>query len=171
MTLIELLVATSLSLIVIAGGYALMVSVTRGEADQRERVGSVQQARVMADRITREIRQGYGVETAQADQLELLTWVKSASCGGAPAASSVECRVVYSCSAGRCTRGESDPDATPSSSTELVRGLADDAVFEYAPSAADPTWVGIRLSFPAGEGEDAITLEDGAALRNASFGA
>jgi len=49
-----------------------------------------------------------------------------------------------------------------------VSGLSSNDVFSYSPDATDPTYVGITLVFPAENGEEAITLTDGVALRNQS---
>ena len=40
------------------------------------------------------------------------------------------------------------------------------AVFTYTPGTIDPTFVALSLRFPAEDGDEGITISDGAALRN-----
>ena len=106
---------------------------------------------MLADRVTRELRQGGVVFTATSTTITFRTYVRRTTCGGnvvsAAAVPATRCRVNYSCAGGICTR----------------------TVFSYYPSAADPGYVTVRFALPAEDGEDAITVEDGTALRNASL--
>ena len=172
LTLIELLLVTVLGTVIFIAGTNILIASVRGESQASDRAAAVQEARVMIEGVTREVREGYGVEVADSNSLTLLTYVRKASCGGAPASESIACRVTYECQAGTCTRGESDPEGSgPGTPVEVVRGVASDAVFSYSPSASDPNYVGVELVMPAElEGEDAITLEDGVALRNTLLG-
>jgi len=53
----------------------------------------------------------------------------------------------------------------------VVSGLSSSNVFAYtAPTSTAPAYVGVTLAFPAKDGSDAITLADGAALRNPGSG-
>ncbi|MDQ3758888.1 MAG: hypothetical protein M3331_02950, partial [Actinomycetota bacterium] len=128
----------------------------------------IQEARVVMERLTREMRQGSLVTTATANQLSVVTNVNSAPCGG-PASTDVQpCRVTYVCTGGQCTRSEANPDgAGASTPVVVVRGISTDPVFTYTPSAAAPDYVGVALEFPAREGDDSITLTDGVTMRNA----
>lgn len=169
-TLIELLVVASIGLIVFGGATTLLVGTVRGESDQRDRSAQVQQARVALERLTREVRQGDAVATAEPSSFSLETWVKRGSCGGAPASSSIQCRVTYQCSGDSCTREETDPGvAATGSGAQVVEGLIDDTIFTYAP-AADPTWIGIELKLGNPGEADSVTLSGGVALRNAVVG-
>ncbi|MDX6662188.1 MAG: hypothetical protein QOG09_290, partial [Solirubrobacterales bacterium] len=50
---------------------------------------------------------------------------------------------------------------------ELVNGLNSSNVFTYAPSSSAPEFVHLTIVMPGrSSGKDAITLEDGFALRN-----
>ena len=50
---------------------------------------------------------------------------------------------------------------------QVVSGLSSNNVFSYTPpTSTAPAYVGVTLAFPAKGGTDAITLSDGAALRN-----
>ena len=174
LTLVELLVVIMLSLVILFAATNVLIASVTGEKRARDRAGQIQDARVMVERVSRELRKGYGVEVAEPARLTLLTYVLRASCGGSPATESIACRVAYECEAGACTRAETDPGGPGTGGTpvETVRGLSSDSVFSYDPSATDPNYVSVRLELPAElEGEDAITLEDGVALRNVGLGA
>jgi prepilin-type N-terminal cleavage/methylation domain-containing protein len=174
LTLIELLVVIVLSLVILFAGTNVLIASVTGEKRERDRAGQIQDARVMIESVSRELRKGYGVELAEPARLTLLTYVLHDSCGGSPATESIACRVAYECAAGTCTRTETDPGGSGTGGTpvETVRGISSDDIFSYEPSAADPGYVSIRLELPAElEGEDAITLEDGVALRNVALGA
>ena len=167
-SLIELLVVVASMLVLLVAGYGVLKVTVRSEPRISERAASVQQARVLMERISRELRQGYGIGTAQPSQLTIGTYVRRTSCGGAAGSSSIPCQVTYTCASGSCTRTERNPDGSGGGpGVQLVAGLGDSNVFEYLPSAADPDYVGLSFSFPAREGDDAVTLGDGAALRNA----
>jgi prepilin-type N-terminal cleavage/methylation domain-containing protein len=166
-TLTELLVSIMIFLVVIGGGVALMTTTVRKEPALRERAAFIQQGRYMIERLTREVRQGYGVESATATQLVILTYVKSAECGGPAGTTARACQVTYSCGSGYCTRTERNPDGTGTDEpVRVVRDIVSNSVFSYTPTAAAPSHIGIRLEFPADPGDDAITVEDGVALRN-----
>ena len=171
MTLIELLVVSILGVVVLGIAGTLLVTTVRGEARTVERAASVPEARVMMEGLTRELREGYGVEVAEANRLILLTYVNRTSCGGQPASSSIECRVSYECAGGTCDRAEGSVGGGLGTPVEVVRGIAAEDVFSYTPSAADPTYVGVRLRIPSADGtDDDVTLEDGVALRNTVLG-
>jgi hypothetical protein len=121
------------------------------------------------ERLSRELRQGTGIDSVStASKLTIWTYVKKSSCGGTPSGTSIECRVTYDCSAeGTCVRTERNTDGTGGAvGVTSVTGLDSNQLFSYTPSAADADFVAIRLVFPAADGEEAVTLEDGVALRN-----
>lgn len=166
-TLVELLIAVTMGVILLGGAVMVMTVAARSEPRLTTRSAEIEQARALMERIGRELRQGQQVSVATPGQITVTTFVKSASCGGAPASTAILCRVTYSCSAGICTRTERNPDGSGSgAAVREAEGLADDSVFTYAPSASAPAYVGIRLAFPAAPGDDSITLQDGVTLRN-----
>ena len=168
-TLIELLLAASLSLVVLGVGVGLMTTAMRSEPKVAERSGEIQEARVAMERLTREIRQGDSVVSASNTHFALITNVNSATCGGAPSSEARLCRISYSCASGRCTRVEANPDGTAASAPEIVvNGISTSSVFTYTPTATAPTYVGVKLLFPAENGDDSITLTDGVTMRNAT---
>ena len=159
-TLIELLVATSIGLVVVGAALAMFIGGVRSEPKTAAKVAAIQEARIVLDRMTRELRQGIEV-SATASQLEIVTYVKAATCNGAPASTSIPCEVTYACGGDACTRTVANPDGgSPGPATEVVNGLVSTAVFE-----ADPAYVGIEFVLMSGD-DDPVTLEDGVALRN-----
>lgn len=159
-TLIELLIATSLGLVVVGAALAMFIGGVRSEPKTAAKVATIQDARVVLDRMTRELRQGIEV-SATSSQLEIVTYVKAASCGGAPGSTSIPCEVTYVCAGDACTRTVADPDGgSPGPATEVVDGLVSTNVFE-----TDPAYVGIEFVLMSGD-DDPVTLEDGVALRN-----
>ena len=171
-TLPELLVATVLGLLVIGAAVTAFTSTIQSQPRINSQAAAIQQARTTMEQITRELRQGSSVPSASTSQLSVVTYVHSATCGGATSNTSISCRVSYSCSGGTCTRIEAKPDGTaPGSPVQVVAGLSSDNVFAYTPpSATSPAYVGVTLALPAKGGSDAITLSDGAALRNPGSG-
>jgi Tfp pilus assembly protein PilW len=166
-TLVELLVATTLSMIVLGAGVMVFTAAIGSQPRASARAAKVQEARTTAERITRELRQGWGAPTTTASQLSILTYVRHTTCGGTTTGDAIACRVTYTCASGTCTRVEAQANGTaPGPSQTVVSGLSSSNVFSYTFNSAGPTWVGVTLAFPAGNGDDAITVEDGAALRN-----
>jgi prepilin-type N-terminal cleavage/methylation domain-containing protein len=166
-TLPELLVAAMIALLVAGAGMTLLVTMVRSQPKVSERAGQVQQGRTMLEALSRELRQGESVLSSTASGLSVLTYVNSATCGGASASTSLLCRVTYACGSTSCTRTEQNPDGTGGASPdEVVRGITGPGVFSYQGTTGDPSYVGIRLVFPADDGSEAITLDGGAALRN-----
>jgi Tfp pilus assembly protein PilW len=166
-TLPELLIATAATLVLLGGSLTVMVAGIQSEPRISERSAEIQQARVLMDRVTRELRQGATVLEATTGHLRLITYVSSETCGGVAASTARSCMVAYDCAAGTCTRVESDAEGTTSGPpTVETTGLSADPVFSYLPSAASARYVGITFEFPAAGGDDAITLTDGVTLRN-----
>lgn len=169
LTLIELLIAASIGLIVVGGALTMFMGAIRSEPRTASKVAAIQQARITVDRITRELRQGLETPTASPSKLEIVTYVKVATCGGAAASTAKPCRVTYECSAGKCMRFVAQPDGSaPGPAVQVASGLASTNVFTYLPSEAEvePAYVGVTFAFDA-SGQP-VTLSDGVALRNPS---
>jgi prepilin-type N-terminal cleavage/methylation domain-containing protein len=165
-TLPELLIGMMIGLLVVGTGVMIFTTALRSQPRTSDRLAKIRDARAASERIVREIREGWDVTVATSSQFSFLTYVHSTSCGGPAGATAIPCRVTYSCSSGACTRTEAGPNGSaPGPSRIVVSGLSGSGVFSYSPSPGAPTWVGITLSFPA-DGDDAVTIEDGAALRN-----
>jgi prepilin-type N-terminal cleavage/methylation domain-containing protein len=175
-TLIELLVAMVLGLLVIGSAVAIFATGVQTAPRISDRSAEIQQARTMAERISRELRQGSNATSLDPSQLMILTYVPHAACGSTTSGTALRCRVFYNCdTAGSCYRTECGPNtvAPPTgcgNSVLTVQGLADNQVFAFTPRTPGQAFVSLRLAFPATESEDAITIEDGVALRNPPLG-
>jgi len=168
-TLTELLVAVSLMLVIVAAAMGLLVTSNNSQPRITDRASALQQGRVLTERITRELRQGIGVPIAPtASTLSILTYVGHSACGSSQLGAARQCRVTYSCATnGTCTRTERNPNGTGTApAVRVAEGLRSNAVFSYQPTAQSPSFVGIRLEYPADGGEESVTIGDGAALRN-----
>lgn len=170
-TLVEYMVAIGLLMAVLAIAMPVIVQGMQTEPKISNRAAKIGEARALAERFTRELRQGGVVYSASSNAITFRTYVRRTSCGSDQVSASnvpaIRCRVTYSCSSGICTRTEQTDEGTGGSPVRMVDGLLSDLVFTYYPTSSDPTYVTIRLALPAEGGEDAITLEDGAGLRNA----
>jgi prepilin-type N-terminal cleavage/methylation domain-containing protein len=171
-TLPELLIAMVLSMVVIGGAVTAFTSTMNSQPRIATQAAGIQQARTTMEQITRELRQGSTVPSATASQLSIVTYVNSATCGGAHASTSIQCRVTYSCSSGACTRTEAKPDGTsPGPAVTVASGLSSNNVFVYTtPTSTAPGYVSVNLAFPPQGANKGITLSDGAALRNPNSG-
>jgi len=169
-TLTELLVGVTIALVIAAAGSMIVVMAVQSQPRTTERAGQIQQGRVMLETVTRELRQGESILTASGNQLDMLTLVPVSTCGESAVGTARLCRVTYTCGSSSCTRTESAADSAPGGPIDtltVVSGITGPNVF--APQGVDPldpTYVGVQLVFPQDDGTEAVTLDDGAALRN-----
>ena len=174
-TLVELLVFMMLSALMMGVIVQLITVSARTQPEISNRNAAITHARVLGERLTRELRLSDLVEAASPSAITFRTWIHRNQCGGtvpATPSAAIQCRVTYSCASGTCTRTEGNPDGsgTPKSA-QLVSGITNSSdVFSYQPVSTPLTSIGyvvVRLVFPAEEpGEDAITIQDGTGLRN-----
>jgi prepilin-type N-terminal cleavage/methylation domain-containing protein len=189
-TLPELLIATVVGLFLIGSTATLFARTASTEPRARDRAAQIQQARVMSERLTRELRQASDATTLPTTctglcpGLSVLAFVPSTpSCDGTArtdTSTASRCRVFYFCSAaGSCTRTECPPTVTatatptdpPCSPTlPVIEGLTSNQVFSFSPRTPGHSYISFALGFAAESGGDAITIEDGAALRNPPLG-
>ena len=175
-TLPELLVATMMGLMVLGAGTVMFTSGVRDQPQISDRAAQIQQARVLTERLTRELRQGSNASSVNPSQLMILTYEPRTACGGTTVGPDIRCRVFYNCTtAGTCSRTECPPTLlVPATgcgpTTTVVSGLMDNQVFSFSPRTPGQAYVGIRLALPAENGDDAITVQDGVALRNPPLG-
>jgi Tfp pilus assembly protein PilW len=173
-TLVELLFSAMLGLLVIGTGVTVFTATIRSQPGQTQRGVSIQTARNVMERMTREIRQGSTVYPSTSSQLSLLTLVHSATCGGAQANTAIQCKVTYSCASGSCTRVEAPPPPAGGGGPAVttVSSLSASDVFRYTPAcnatstSGSPGYVCITLTFRTATGANAITVQDGAAPIN-----
>ena len=165
-TLVELLVASTMGLVVVGAAVMLFVGAVRSEPRTSSKVAAIEQGRIAVERITRDVRQASSILTYAPGQLALITYVNQSTCNGGAGGASIQCRVTYTCSAGACTRTVSQPNGTsPGASVTVVTGLASDEPFAYTPAVGEPGFVEAELSFTTREGGP-VVIADGAAIRN-----
>jgi Flp pilus assembly pilin Flp len=176
-TLVEALMAVVIGLMIVGIGVTVFTAAGRSQPSQLKRGDAIRDSRNVMERLTREIRQGSTVYPSTDTQLSLVTYVKSASCGGAPGSTSIQCKVTYTCSSGSCTRVEAPPPGNSGSNgpaVTVVSGLSASDIFRYGTSCSStttpgaPGYICVTLTFPADNGDDALTLQDGATPMNPS---
>lgn len=169
-SLIELIVAISVTLIVAAAGLGLLEAAGRSEPRLRAENAKIQTAQTAMERVVRELRQTYTVSTPTptASSLTVLTYLPRTTCGGSTVGAARQCKVNITCTAGTCTRTVSEVNGSGPSSQVIATGLISNSVFSYLPSTAAPTQMTVTfgLSQTPGSSEDAITLSDGVVFRN-----
>lgn len=170
-TLIELLTAMAILVIIVIATLAMLDFAVRSEPEIAERNNAIRDAQVEVERMVRELRGSYDVLAATSSTLSVLTYLNRTTCAGGATGTARKCRIDYACTAGSCIRTVSESDGSaPGPARTLATGLASSSVFSYSPSSADPAAISVTLTFEATDraGEDAITLSDGATLRNVS---
>lgn len=177
--MIEMLVASAVGLIVIAALVMVMTSVIRAQPAQQERAAQIQDGRVMLERMVRDLRQGQPVTgaTSNSAQITVDAYTRGGCNGGAPTAPAAPaqlCRITYACTGGASTATCTRSAGTGPALTFLT-GLESADVFSYgattSPSCtlgdtATPGFVCLTLAYPAADGDEAVTFEDSAYLRN-----
>lgn len=187
LTLIELLVAATMSVVVIAGAASMMISAVRDQPSISGRAQNVSTARWVLGRMVRELRDGIEVDksTATGASVSFRTYVRSTACGSginsAPSVPSIPCQITYRCTASACSRIEAAPGVETGTARMIFEGINSAAVFCYVPSAnanpdtcgpvgsEAPTYVRATLHIPNPEGSGGLTISDGATLRNATL--
>jgi prepilin-type N-terminal cleavage/methylation domain-containing protein len=187
LTLIELLVASAMSVVLVGAAGSMMVSAMRSQPELSERSQSISTARWVQERITRELRNGIRVDQATASKVSFLTYVRHATCGGtgtlASGTAAKKCEVTYECTTTYCARIEAAEGVLTGTAVRVFEGSDTASVFCYVPStepdpltcgpavsAAKTTYVGIRLHIPNPSGEGSgLSVFDGASLRNATL--
>lgn len=185
LTLIELLVASGMSVVLVGAVGAMLMSAVRSQPEISERAQNISSARWVMERMTREIRNGVRVDTATSSKVSFVTYVRHSTCGSTgtlPSSSpAIKCQVTYSCTTTSCTRSEANEGSTGTPVT-LFTGINSSSVFCYVPSsepdpltcgttsnATSTTYVGVALRIPNPSGPSALTVSDGASLRNATL--
>lgn len=177
LTLVELLVASAMSVALLGAIGSMVLSSLRTQPDLSKKAQNISSARVALERMTRELRNGIAVEPGRAlpNEVSFRTFLRRTTCGSTSAppssAAAIECQVTYACTTTSCSREETAPGAFGGGApTTIVTGIDDSEVFSYSPSADEPTFVGITLHIPNPDGPADLTISDGASLRNAVLG-
>jgi Tfp pilus assembly protein PilW len=187
-TLIELLVASTMSVVVLGAIGSLVISALRDQPQISKRANDISTARWMLERLTREIRQGVVVDKATGSSVSFQTYVRRTSCGGegTPEASApaIKCEVTYTCTTTSCARTEAVPGVYTGTATTIFSGIDRSEIFCYVPSSnpdpticgpppakpAEVTYIGVTVHIPPPNGGGGgITVSDGASLRNATL--
>jgi type II secretory pathway pseudopilin PulG len=171
MTLIEMLVAMTLGVVVMGGVVILLIGAMRSQPRIDQQTGNVQKARWVLERMTREIRNGIRVDEPTASTIHFEAYVRHATCGGTtdlgPTVAPKKCEITYACSGSTCTRIETVPRSYTGTAKTIFTGLSNaSSVFTWSPSTS-PTYIGVTLKIPDSSGSGALTVSDGASLRNA----
>jgi prepilin-type N-terminal cleavage/methylation domain-containing protein len=168
LTLIELLVASAMTVVLFSAAIALFMTTVKSQPDLTGRSHQIETTRNTMERMIRELRQGLAVDTGTASQLAFRTYVGS-TCAGGTSTTKTLCRVTYTCTGTSCTRILANPDgSSPGSPVTVISGINNPtAVFTYTGSPA--TYVGVRFVVPSPNGRGRLTLQDGASLRNATL--
>jgi Tfp pilus assembly protein PilW len=172
-TLVEALVAMAMSVVLMFGVAALITSSVTDQPKISQKNTNIQTARYVLERLTREIRLGASVQSATSSSVSFKTYVRRSTCGGAgtlPAASPATlCEVTYSVTGGTLRRTEANPDVFTGTPETVVGGLSSGAVFTYAPTSVNPTYIAVTLTLPNATGSGNTTINDGATLSNATL--
>jgi prepilin-type N-terminal cleavage/methylation domain-containing protein len=171
-TLVELLVASAMGVVVLGAVGSLVVSAMKDQPQISERAQNISTARWVLERLTRELRNGIKVDQATASKVSFQTYVRHSTCGGstnlASGTPSIKCEVTYTCTTTSCSRIEAAPGVYTGTARTIFEGIDSSSVFTYSPAAA-PTYVKITLRIPNPSGPAAMTVTDGASLRNATL--
>jgi hypothetical protein len=184
MTIVELLVASTMSIVLLGGITSMVVSTMKTQPKISKSAQNISSARYVLERMTRELRNGIRVDQATTSKISFLTYVRRTSCGGTAIPSSttpsIKCEVTYQCSTTTCTRIEAADGVYTGTARTFFTGINSSSVFCFVPSAeADPltcgaakaasevTYVKIQLRLPDPGGSGSLTIADGASLRNA----
>lgn len=187
LTLIELLVASAMSVILVGAAGSMVISAVRDQPRISKQSQSISEARWVLERFTREIRNGIRVDVATPSQVSFLARVRRTTCGGPvptdPDADSIRCEVTYTCTTSGCTRSEDDDGQFAGTPRTIFTSSNDPSVFCFVPSTdpedplecgsaaslAGTTFIGVELRIPNPTGPGALTVSDGASLRTAAL--
>lgn len=180
MTLIELLVSSTMGVVVMGAVALLVVSAVKDQPQISKQAQNITTARWVLERFTHEIRDGRAVKYAGESKFSFETYVRHSTCGGTAALPSsspaIKCQVTYTCTTTACTRTESPPGSESGTARPVFSGIDSNQIFSYAPKPPAPTeasqvtYVKATLQLPNPSGTGALTVSNGASLRNATLG-
>jgi hypothetical protein len=152
---------------------SLVVSAMKNQPRISEKAQNISTARWILERVTREIRNGAKVDQATASTVSFQTYVRHTTCGGSiPLAGTmppIKCEVTYTCTTTYCSRIEAAIGVYTGTATRIFDGIDSSNVFSYSPSTEKATYVKVTLHMPNPSGSGAMTVSDGASLRNATL--
>ncbi|HEV2791243.1 MAG TPA: type II secretion system protein [Solirubrobacterales bacterium] len=184
LTMIELIVASMMSVVLVGAAMSMVISSVRSQPEISKRAQSISTARWVMERMTREIRNGIGVDVATASKVSFLGYVRHSTCGSSGALASgtpaIKCQITYQCTTTSCSRIEAPDGVMTGTAVTLFSGIDSADVFCYVPSknedalscgealsTAGTTYIGLNLHIPNPNGAGAgLTVSDGASMRN-----
>lgn len=177
-TLVELLVASAMGVVLMGAVGSLVISAMRDQPKISAQAQTISTARWVLERLTREIRNGVRVDRATESEVSFETYVRHTTCGGTTSLestkASIPCEVTYTCTSTSCSRIEAAPKIYTGTATPIFKGINSNNVFSYTPSPPIPpsaaTYIKVTLQMPNPSGPAALTVSDGASLRNATLG-
>lgn len=179
-TLIELLVASTMGVVVMGAVALLVIAAVKDQPQISKEAQNITTARWVLERFTHEIRDGSAVKYAGESKFSFETYVRHSTCGGtaelASTTPAIKCQVTYACTATACTRTESPPGSESGTAQQIFSGIDSSQVFSYTPQPTSPTqasevtYVKATLQLPNPSGTGALTVSNGASLRNATLG-
>jgi type II secretory pathway pseudopilin PulG len=161
-----------MSIVLLGALGSMVISAMRSQPEITKRAENISTARWVLERMTREIRNGVKVDVATAPEVSFQTYVRHTTCGGtAPLAGtspSIKCQVTYTCTTTSCSRRETAAGTlTGGTPRTIFTGINSSNVFSYSPNETAATYIRITLRMPNPSGPSALTVSDGASLRNA----
>ena len=177
-TLVELLVASTMGAVVMAAVASLVISAVRDQPKISKQAQNITTARWVLERMTREIRNGIAVATnasyVKPNVVSYEAYVRRTSCGSTTqpvsTAAPIRCQITYTCTTTSCSRIEASPGVFTGTPRTIFKGINSSQVFSYAPNETKPTYIKITLRIPNPSGTGALTVSNGASLRNATLG-
>jgi len=164
--------------VVMAAVASLVISAVREQPKISKQAQNITTARWVLERMTREIRGGIAVTNnpsyVKPNVVSFETYVRRTSCGSsnqpASTAAPIICQVTYTCTTTSCSRIEASPGTFTGTARPIFSGINSSQVFSYFPNETKPTYIKITLRMPNPRGTGALTVSNGASLRNATLG-
>lgn len=179
-TLIELLVASAMGVVVMGAVVMLVIGAMRHQPKISKQAQNITTARWVLDRFTHEFRNGIVVTKAEPSAVTFQAYIRRSTCGGTASLPSgtpaIKCYVTYSCTTSACFRSESASSSSAGTPKQIFDGINTSQVFTYVPAAPEAsqvssiTYVKATLKLPNPSGSGALTVSNGASLRNATLG-
>jgi type II secretory pathway pseudopilin PulG len=178
-TLIELLVAMTMTIAILMAALPIVDGATRTQGRVQKASEAIGDARNFSELVLNDLRGAYDWNpptspNTNANSISVDTYVHTTACGSrvlaSDSADAQKCRVTYVCSGGACTRQERNEDGSGTGApVTMITGLSSNNVFDPVIGGDDIVhYVTFTLVLPnqSNVGDDAITLTDGVALRN-----
>ena len=164
-TMLEMILASAMSLLVLGAALGILMLFARQQPRVSEHGQRVQEVRLALERMTKDLRQTYEVNSSSSTSIDVRTFKRTDSGEHA-----VQRRVVYDCYSGSCTRQEGPIEGTLGSQQPLITDVTNTDIFSYEPDLVNPTFLRIKLRFDVKESPNdpagPKTLSEGVQLRN-----